>query len=185
MPKVFVIGPNKCATGSLHQFFKNNGLKSVHWDDGLLAKRMVSNVSAGLNVINGYEDYDCFLDFYLLTPDLFISPLLLRPYIASQFPDALYILNSREKSEWKKSRLKHDNGSFQHRLTSCLGDEYSSENEYESYFDISDIDVKFLHFFDLEAPDKFQKLGAFLNRNGIHVSEKKEVKSNISANLYK
>ena len=43
MIKIFQIGFNKCATVSLHKFFESNGLKSIHWDKGRLAKTIYKN----------------------------------------------------------------------------------------------------------------------------------------------
>ncbi|MEP0356636.1 hypothetical protein [Paraglaciecola sp.] len=185
MPKIFVIGPNKCATGSLYQYFKNNGLKSVHWDDGLLAKRMVSNVSAGLDILTGYENFTCFLDFYWVTQGIYVSPLLLRFFIAEQYPDALYIVNRRDKKDWRASRTKHDNGSFAKRLHANLGADYNADLEYDTYFDIDTLKLASVHHFDLSNPNKFTELGAFLASSGVKVINETEVKSNVSANLYK
>ena len=183
--KIFVIGPNKCATGSLHQFFKSNGLKSVHWDDGKLAKRMVSNISANMAPITGYEEYDCFSDFYYLDKELFISPLLIRSKLIEAFPEALFILNVRDYNSWKDSRIKHDNGSFGHRFNACLGQDYDSFSEYEAYNESLGAGIKYLHVFDLNDGDKFKRLSAFLCDNGISIGKDNDVVANVSADLYK
>lgn len=39
--KIFQIGFNKCGAVSLHKFFLDNGLKSIHWDNGNLAKKSI------------------------------------------------------------------------------------------------------------------------------------------------
>ena len=39
MTKIFQIGFNRCGTGSLYNFFKENGFISIHWDSGEIAKK--------------------------------------------------------------------------------------------------------------------------------------------------
>jgi hypothetical protein len=39
MNKIFQIVFNRCGTSSLYHFFKNNGLVSIHWNKGNLAKK--------------------------------------------------------------------------------------------------------------------------------------------------
>ena len=79
--KIFVVGPNKCGSISLHTFFKKNGYQSVHWKNGTLALKILSNISSNLNPLNGLEKYDCFLDMFFITDGLYISPLALRDRI--------------------------------------------------------------------------------------------------------
>jgi hypothetical protein len=185
MKKIFVIGPNKCATGSIHQFFKSNGLSSIHWDEGKLAKRMVSNISCGLSPIDGYENYDCFLDFYLTNDDIFISPLLLRSYLIRCFPDAIFVLNTRNFNAWEKSRATHDNGSFMTRMRSCMGESYSASTEYHAYNNVNDLEIKSLHIFDLAKQNKFERLAAFLQTKGFEINFTNNFNENVSAKLYR
>lgn len=185
MKRIFVIGPNKCATGSLHEFFNKNGLSSVHWDDGNLAKRMLTNISCGLDPIAGYEEYNCFLDFYLSTEDIFISPLLIREHIVKKYPKAIYILNTRNFESWDNSRNRHDNGSFAKRMNECLGREYDAKTEFDSYSDIKNLNIENLHVFNLEDDNKFEKLASYLSGKGIEIQYSEAVIENVSDKLYK
>ena len=93
--KIFVVGPNKCGSISLHTFFKKNGYKSVHWKNGALALKILSNISSNLNPLNELEQYDCFLDMFFITDGLYISPLALRDRIIKFYPNEIYIFNIR------------------------------------------------------------------------------------------
>ena len=42
---IFQIGFNKCGTRSLYHFFKDNGIPSIHYDGGKIAKSMFQNNS--------------------------------------------------------------------------------------------------------------------------------------------
>ena len=60
--KIFQIGFNKCATRSLAYLFHMNGVPSVHWDRGMLSRRMEENYSHGENLMDGYEDFTFYSD---------------------------------------------------------------------------------------------------------------------------
>ena len=81
MPKIFVIGCNKTATGTLHSLFLRNGLTSLHhprwnWQKG---------------------QFQCYSDGGQLQ-DL--------PAIYARYPNAIYILNTRSLEGWLSSRFK-------------------------------------------------------------------------------
>ena len=64
--KIFVIGPNKCGTISLYIFFKKNNLKPIHWDNGNLALKIISNISANLKPLNVfYYSWSLYLTSFI------------------------------------------------------------------------------------------------------------------------
>jgi hypothetical protein len=78
--KIFVIGFNKTASTTLHQLFKVNNLKSQHatsWD---------------------LPNYDCFSDNGNLNDFKQLDNL---------YKDAIFILNTRNLTNWLISRFKH------------------------------------------------------------------------------
>jgi len=78
--KIFVIGFNKTASTTLHKLFKVNNLKSQHttkWD---------------------LANYDCFLDNGNLNDFKKLDNL---------YKDAIFILNTRNLTNWLISRFKH------------------------------------------------------------------------------
>ena len=80
--KIFVIGFGKNATTTFHEMFLQNGLKSQHeqlyWDT---------------------KKYDCFSDGGEKRD-------LKKLY--KEYPNAIYILNTRSLEQWLLSRLKHN-----------------------------------------------------------------------------
>ena len=104
--KIFQIGFNKCGTTSLHHFFINNGLKSIHWDETRLAKKIIENSNNNLPLLDGYEQYDCFTDMESLGDHFYIYLTHFKE-LDIQYPKSKFILNVRDKDKWIKSRLNH------------------------------------------------------------------------------
>jgi hypothetical protein len=178
--KIFVLGPNKCGTLSLHKYFLRNKLKSVHWDHGELAIRIASNISANRLPLEGYEEYDCFSDLYFLDDRLYISPLLLGKEIVKRYPEDIFILNVRDFQMWQESRNNHASGSISTRLNSVFGAKYNAADEHEAYSELLNYGVKRLHIFQLDDTYKFKKLSAFLKQEGINIIDEGELKANVT-----
>ena len=115
--KIFQIGFNKCGTKTLHHYFSRNGIKSVHWDEGRLAQRMFTNLATGKKLVAGYEQFDVFTDMEFLSQSgIYLEAYKLFPHLTSQYPEALFILNTRNREAWIRSRLEHGkNLSYAHR----------------------------------------------------------------------
>jgi len=97
--KVFQIGFNKCATLSLHEFFKKNGHKSVHWDDGKWNSIFHSNHIKLKPLCDGHDDVIFWSDLTYLQRHF--------ETFAIQYPDAKFIYNTRPLDDWIKSRHSH------------------------------------------------------------------------------
>lgn len=111
--KIFQIGFNKCGTTTIHHYLRANGVRSVHWDFGRLAKRMFANLANGDDLLSGYEDFDAFTDMeYLDGSGTLLEGYKLFPYLAEQYPDAVFILNTRDREDWVRSRLRHGSKSL-------------------------------------------------------------------------
>lgn len=108
--KIFQIGFNKTATTSLHHFFESNSLKSVHWDERRLALKMHANHQNKMSLISGYEEFDVFSDVEIVIKgDIrYVSQNLFKE-LHKEFPDAVFILNTRNVDDWIESRLSHVN----------------------------------------------------------------------------
>ncbi len=104
--KIFQIGFNKCGTVSLHKFFLHNGLKSIHWDSGNLAKKIYQNYKKDKPLLNGYSGYDCFTDMESQKDNIFIYLTLFKE-LDKQYPGSKFILNVRNKENWINSRINH------------------------------------------------------------------------------
>jgi hypothetical protein len=104
--KIFQIGFNKCGTKSIHRFLSGNGLRSVHWDGGNLAKKIHDNHMNGRSLLQGYEHFDCFTDMEDVDLGLYI-PVLYFKELDRQYPGSKFILNIRPVENWITSRLNH------------------------------------------------------------------------------
>jgi len=108
--RVFQIGFNKCGTRTINFFFQNNGFHGIHWHRGRLARAMFDNMWHGRSLIHGYEEFDVFTDMEFITPKGSLEAFKLFPYMATEFPDALFILNTRDREAWIRSRILHKDG---------------------------------------------------------------------------
>ena len=119
-PRIFLIGFNKCGTTSFHDYFKANGITSVHWRANTLAMALHRNQLAGQPLLSGIEDWTAYTDMICIpgTPwersnsdgmPLIEGCRLFRE-LHQAYPEALFILNTRDPMQWVRSRLKHDQG---------------------------------------------------------------------------
>lgn len=109
-PVIVQIGFNKCATRSIASFFALSGLNSVDWDRGLLARRAAKRMERGEDPFADYPDGMVFSDmedqgFFRPTIEFYKQ----YAYILQHHPDAYFILNTRDKSDWLRSRVRHKN----------------------------------------------------------------------------
>jgi hypothetical protein len=109
--KIFQIGFNKCGTTSIHEFFKKNGLNSVHWDRGYLARTIKSSIEKNRDILFGYDKYDCFTDMEDTLNDIFIYTKYYKE-LDKQYPNSKFILNLRPLDKWLRSRESHAGGKY-------------------------------------------------------------------------
>jgi hypothetical protein len=95
--KVFQIGFNRCGTRTIHSYFDANRIRSVHWDAGRLARRIFTNLANGDDLLDGYSYFDVFTDMEWLDDAHHCEAYKLFPYFAAQYPDAVFILNTRDR----------------------------------------------------------------------------------------
>ncbi|MEM8641559.1 MAG: sulfotransferase [Cyanobacteria bacterium P01_G01_bin.54] len=87
--KIFVVGLNKSGTTSFHKLFLANGLKSYHKTDWV--RRFNDKQDHKI------RDYQCFSD----------GTASNLKEIAKDYPEAIFILNTRSLKTWLISRFKH------------------------------------------------------------------------------
>ncbi|MGB5198293.1 MAG: sulfotransferase family protein [Sedimenticolaceae bacterium] len=103
--KIFCVGLNKTGTTTLHEAFRLLGLKSVHYldDEGNNIKEIIeNNYLTGDNIIKGLEGYDAFSDWD--RPPYTVD--IVKEFY-KQYPDSIYILNTRDLDGWLNSRENH------------------------------------------------------------------------------
>ncbi|WP_444912186.1 sulfotransferase [Microbulbifer sp. PAAF003] len=114
--KVSQIGFNKCGTTSVNHFFLRNGYESVHWDHGSLALRLEDNYLHGKPLLSGYKNFDFYSDMEFVSSRCLYAFEKYYHELDRQYPDSLFILNTRPVEKWVESRLNHGNGSYLHRF---------------------------------------------------------------------
>lgn len=143
--KIFQIGFNKCGTASLYHFFKDNGLKSVHWrwgDEGAYkyaALEMKRNYENKRPLLEGMEEFDFYSDmeshldgFDNDWDDYFPCVHAHIDYFKEmdkQYPNSRFILNVRNVDNWIKSRRSHVFGCGRTYLSSFMHHMKSTEED--------------------------------------------------------
>ena len=125
--RIFQIGFNKCGTRTIHRYLLANGVRSVHWDKGRLAQQIFSNLAKGDELVAGYKDYQAFTDMEFVDSEGLCSleAYKLFPQLAAQYPDAVFILNTRDREAWIRSRFRHGGGKYvkkqkiYHNVSAC------------------------------------------------------------------
>ena len=119
--KIFLIGFNKCGTRSLHYFFKDNNLKSIHWDNNNLVDVFENNIKNGNKLlengktINKKVNSDCNYSEATVFSDITKHIINKDPkdyykQLDNDYPNSKFILNTRDVDDWVQSRIKHGNG---------------------------------------------------------------------------
>jgi len=121
-PRIFLIGFNKCGTTSFHDYFKANGIASVHWRANHLARALHRNLNACNPLLTGIDRWTAYTDMNCIPGSPWgrsnsdHAPLIegCRYFreLQREHPAALFILNTRDPFDWLRSRLQHDQGQF-------------------------------------------------------------------------
>lgn len=175
--KIFQIGFNKCGTLSIHDFLVENGIRSVHYLKGDLANTIFDNHKNAVDLLSGLDEFDAFSDMESLTSEAFqyVANDLFKE-LHQAYPEAIFILNTRNVENWIHSRLRHGGGTYLDRYR-CILDQPKAgvikfwRAQYESH--IKNVkcyftqypDAHFIHLaLDACEPDE---LGLFLTKAGI------------------
>lgn len=140
-PRIFLVGFNKCGTTSFHEFFKANGIASVHWRANTLAMTMHRHRLSGQRpLLAGLEQWTAYTDLICLPGSPWgrstsdgqpvIEACIYFRELHRDYPDALFVLNTRDPFAWIRSRLQHDQGRFAAAYLAALaGDGITSEEQ--------------------------------------------------------
>jgi hypothetical protein len=109
-PKIFQIGFNRCGTLCLYNFFKNNKIPSIHWDNGRLSQTMKKNFEQDRPLLEGYEKYVFFSDMEHFDANIgvFYSHMHFYKLLDKQYSESKFLLNTRNVDNWIMSRLNHE-----------------------------------------------------------------------------
>jgi hypothetical protein len=104
---IFQIGFNRCGTLSLHKFLLSSGLRSLHWAEELLAVKIANRIDAGQDPIKDFPRAIGFTDMVGARDGLLVEPYKRFDYLHRWYPNALFILNTRDREKWIDSRSAH------------------------------------------------------------------------------
>ena len=124
MWRIFQIGFNKCGTRSLYKFFANNGVPSVHYDGGRVAGSMFRHFRRREPLIDvRYKNKSFFADMENITAagkPVYVGPQLFRQ-LDREYPRSKFILNTRNREDWVRSRIAHEDGGYLRTCAEGLG----------------------------------------------------------------
>ena len=118
--KIFVIGFNKCGTRSFTELFERSGIGCVHWDNNLLAGYILKDIKeiGAINLEKYYPESNAFTDIIYINKSfndgnvLIVEIFEIIDDIIRSYPDAYYIINTRNVEDWLISRFNHERGDF-------------------------------------------------------------------------
>lgn len=134
--KVFVIGFNKCGTTSFHRLFNGSGLRAAHWrtEKVFLACTIYANMALRRNLLTGISEFDAFTDIVYLDENTYLEANVLFPVLHAENPDALFILNTRNRDRWVASRLNHGGGHRRSMVSRAMAVLNASQEEVVAYW---------------------------------------------------
>ena len=132
-PRIFLIGFNKCGTTSFHDYFNANNISSVHWRANTLALALHRNLEEGATPLEGIDRWTAYTDMNCIPGSPWgrsnsdSAPLIegCRYFreLHREYPDSLFILNTRDPFDWLRSRLQHDKDLFASAYLRALANE--------------------------------------------------------------
>jgi hypothetical protein len=127
LPRVVLIGFNKCATRSFGRLFEAAGHRSLHnklrqrFRPSINAARLMqANEMESGRIFTGMADYVFYCDLVHVSDDAYYEGAMAFRQIHADYPDTLFVLNLRDREDWIASRLKHGHGEFAERTMRAL-----------------------------------------------------------------
>jgi hypothetical protein len=151
MTKIFQIGFNRCGTGSLYNFFKENGFNSIHWDKGEIAKKIEFNHKKNSLLLEDIDNYEFYSDMEFVSNYKIIESYKMYEILDKQYPNSLFILNTRDKNRWLESRLQHPNGASNYIL------------RYSNYYKVSKKEI--LEMWSIDWDSHHEKVKSYFKNN--------------------
>lgn len=123
--RLFQIGFNKCATSALWRLFHDSNVKALHgsgryWRlrghpvlrDRAAQLQIHRNIRMGRPAVEGFEEFLAFFDMELTTATHTVENYRHFATLARDYPDARFLLNTRDKGDWLRSRARHADGAY-------------------------------------------------------------------------
>ena len=102
MSKIFVLGYNKSGTVSLTQALHILGYNALHIGSHNFMETLIkfsNNLEFGKGILDGIDEYDCYLDYPIYEPTIF-------SHIVMEYPDAKYISLTKNLDDYVDSALR-------------------------------------------------------------------------------
>jgi hypothetical protein len=138
LPKVILVGFNKCATRSFANLFAAAGHPSVHhkirsfFRSVNLAKVIQQNLKSGKKTFDSIERFTFYGDLiYQSETECFEAYLHFRE-ILQDYPGSILLLNLRDREDWIRSRINHGHGEFMARTMRAQG--FKTADECKDYW---------------------------------------------------
>lgn len=119
--RIFQIGFNKCATRSISHFFKRHGLETCDWAHGDLAVSIRDAVADGRKPLAEWPTVNVFSDMERINSRDPIEAYKYFRELDAAYPEAKFILNTRNTEAWIKSRHAHGDGAYTDAYRRFLG----------------------------------------------------------------
>lgn len=160
-PRIFCIGLNKTASSSLHAAFILLGYQSLH-KSYQAQKALHKAIMKNKKLLHYLKKYDAFSDYpyfrYFMELDM-------------QYPGSKFILNTRNREDWVRSRIAHDarwNKKYPYKQARPV--DADQKEKLGAFFDAVHREIReyfagrddFMEF-DVTAGDGWDKLCAFLD----------------------
>ena len=120
LTRIFQIGFNKCGTRSLYRFMQKSNIHAAHFNRGKLAFFIARNIEYGRKPLYGINRYIGYTDVQSITRDGVIEGAHYYRELYQYYPNSYFILNTRDRDGWIKSRLKHGGGNYAERYRKGL-----------------------------------------------------------------
>lgn len=118
MKKIFFIGMNRCATKSFHFLFKGSGYRSFHYSCSgnhksiILAEQMLHNINNFYPILRGIDESNVYSDMFWHREDMWIDGVKFYEELYNDYPDAYFILQTRDMKDWLVSKNNHKKGDY-------------------------------------------------------------------------
>lgn len=152
-PRIFQIGFNRCATTTLTNFLRMNGISAGHWRNGKIARNFYRDFAKNKKPFQNSPVFTAYTDMIHVDNNVCLEAYKEFEYIFKHYPDAYYILNTRDREDWIRSRKQHKD--FLRLFMSVMNTD--SEDDVLSYWrnDWDSHHEKVLSFFDKSNYSRF------------------------------
>jgi hypothetical protein len=106
-PRIFQIGFNRCATTTLTNFLRMNGISAGHWRNGKIARSFYRDFAKNRKPFQNSPVFTAYTDMIHVDKNICLEAYKEFEYIFNYYPDSYYILNTRDRESWIKSRKQH------------------------------------------------------------------------------